>query len=522
MSPDLLQRLHDPTCFPGSPPSVEVRQTHLSVVCLAGDDVYKLKKPVRFSFVDFSTPELRHHFCEEEVRLNRRLCPEVYLGVVPLYQDPRGIWSFVPSPGAVIVDHAVHMRRLPEDRLLSVLLEHGEVDRADVIRLAEIVAAFHHDSPRDAATLAAGGPDAKIGAILGNFEATESLAETVFPGPLYPALERCVRRDVETLRPILQRRMEEGHVVDGHGDLHARNIFLTDPPAIFDCIEFRPQFRCGDVAFENAFLVMDLIHRGRPDLAEAYLSAYIERTGDAAQRTLMPALVSYRAMVRAKVGALAAGSGDLCEAERESEAREARRYLQLAASAAAVASSPPFLIVACGLPGAGKSWLLQTLAGRTGWTCLATDLLRKELAGVPPEAVLGPEGYTPEANERTYGELFRRAKEALESGTSVLLDANFRTKPSRAQARELAQAVGATPILVWVRTEETITRTRLALRDEGPESSVSDAGTKVYEQLRDSFEPPDTGEGMRLLEIDGSADVDGNVDRVLGLALMAP
>lgn len=517
MSPDLLLRLTDPHCFPGPPASVEIRQTHLSVVCLAGENVYKLKKPVCFSFVDFSTPELRRHFCEEEVRLNRRLCPDVYLGVVPLYQDPLGVWSFLPSPGAVVVDHAVHMRRLPEDRLLSAMLDRNAVEPGDVIRLARIVAAFHRASPRDEATLAAGGPESKIAAILGNFEVTENLADTVFPGPLHPALEQQVRRDVNRLRPILQRRLEQGHVVDGHGDLHARNIFLTDPPVIFDCIEFRPQFRCGDVATENAFLVMDLIHRGRPDLAETYLDAYIEQTGDTDQRALMPALVSYRAMVRAKVGALAASSPDLPEAEREAEAREARRYLQLAAAAAV--SSPPLLIVACGLPAAGKSWILQALAERTGWICLSTDRLRKELAGVPPETVLGEEFYTPQGNERTYEELFRRAREALERGLCVLLDANFRNKPHRTQARALALQAGARALLVWVRTGESVTRSRLEARDEGPETSVSDAGTRVYEQLRDSFEAPDTGEGMALLELDGAADVEENIDRILARAL---
>jgi aminoglycoside phosphotransferase family enzyme/predicted kinase len=519
MSPALLQRLHEPDCFPGRPGSVEVRQTHLSVVCLAGDDVYKLKKPVRFSFVDFSTVELRRQFCEDEVRLNRRLCPEVYLGVVPLYQDPQGVWSFEASPGAVIVDHAVHMRRLPEDKLLSVLLEHGEVTKADVEHLAEIVETFHRRSPRDEATLAAGGPQAKIEAILGNFDATESLASTMFPGPLYPALEKRVRRDVETLRPVLQRRMEEGRVVDGHGDLHARNIFLTDPPAIFDCIEFRPQFRCGDVAFENAFLVMDLIHRGRPDLADAYLSAYLERSGDTGQRALMPMLISYRAMVRAKVGALAAASPELPDGERAAEINEARRYLQLAA--AAVVSHPPVLVVACGLPGSGKSYLLQTFAARTGWPCLATDRLRKELAGVAPEIMLGPEHYTPEANERTYSELLARAAATLAHGSCVLLDANFRTESTRAQARDLAIRHGARPVLVWVQTADTITRQRLKAREMEPVLSVSDAGLQVYEQLRGTFEEPNPGEGMTMLAIDGAAEVDANVDLMLA-GMLAP
>lgn len=513
MSPDLLLRLSDPSCFPGSPASVEIRQTHLSVVCLAGPEVYKLKKPVRFSFVDFSTADLRRHFCEEEVRLNRRLCPEVYLGVVPLYQDPDGLWSFRPSPGAVVVDHAVHMRRLPEERLLSNLLEHGSVAPSDVVRLAGIMARFHQASPRDAATLAAGGPESKIDAILGNFEAIESLADTMFPGPLHPALERHVRREVDGLRPILQRRLEEGRVVDGHGDLHARNIFLTEPPVIFDCIEFRPQFRCGDVATENAFLVMDLIHRGRPDLAKAYLDAYIEQTGDTGQRALMPALVSYRAMVRAKVGALAASSPDLSAPERAAEAREARRYLQLAAAAAV--SSPPWLVVACGLPAAGKSWLLRALSARTGWPRLATDHIRKELAGVAPESVLGEAFYSPEANERTYQELFRRAREALDHGLCVLLDANFRSRASRAEACKVARAAGARPILIWVRAPEPVTRSRLEARDEEPETSVSDAGTQVYEKLRDSFEAPDEREGMVLVELDGSDDAEANIDRIL-------
>ncbi|MEQ1843311.1 MAG: kinase, partial [Verrucomicrobiales bacterium] len=152
MDPDLLRRLHEPDCFPGPPDHVEIRQTHLSVGCLAGENVYKLKKPVCFSFVDFSTPELRNAFCEDEVRLNRRLCPQVYRGVVPLYRDADGQWSFLPSPEATIVDHAVWMHRLPEDRLLSHLLETGDVSCEDVVRIAGIMERFHRQSTRDAAT----------------------------------------------------------------------------------------------------------------------------------------------------------------------------------------------------------------------------------------------------------------------------------------------------------------------------------------------------------------------------------
>jgi aminoglycoside phosphotransferase family enzyme/predicted kinase len=514
MDPALLRRLHEPDCFPGGAERVEVRQTHLSVVCLVGEEAYKLKKPVRFSFVDFTDPEQRRRCCEEEVRLNRRLCPGVYLGVAPLYRDPApgGRWSFVPSPGATVVDHAVRMRRLPEERLLSHLLAQGEVTTADAVRLAELVAAFHRDVGTSDEAREAGGPEQKQAAILGNFEATEALVGSVFPSGLYRAVEARARRDLEALLPRLRRRAAEGRIVDGHGDLHARNIFLTEPPVIFDCIEFRPSFRCGDVAFEVAFLVMDFIHRGRPDLARAYLAAYVARSGDTELPSLMPAAISYRAMVRAKVASLAASDPGLEDADREAERAEARRYLRLAAASAL--GDAPLLVFSCGLPGSGKSHLLEALARCSGWPCLASDRLRKELAGVAPTDPLPEEAYTPEARARTYGELVRRAGEALEAGP-VLLDANFPTRRERARVRALAERAGGRAVALWIRGDEALVRERLAARERGETVSASDAGVRVYEQLRGGFEEPQEDEGMTVIPVDGGADAEDNLDRIL-------
>lgn len=522
MEPDRIERLGDPGVFPDSAEEVEVVQTHLSVVCLAGGSAYKFKKPVRLPFADFSTLESRKEFCGQELALNRRLCPEIYLAVVPLRRRRDGSLTCLDREGGEIVDYAVRMRRLPADRMLDRLLAVDAVREADVRAIARRVVAFHRGADRGEPVLRWGDPDRLAGFARANFDEIRPEAGRLFPVPLLAALESRTRRDFDRWLPVLRRRASEGRVVDGHGDLHARNICLTDPPAIYDCIEFAPAFRCGDVATEHAFLVMDLRFRGHPELAAAYLDEVIRESRDPEIRDLMPPLVRYRAVVRAKVSAVAAGEPEIPAADRAAAADTARRYLRLAA-ASAVEEDGPWWLMLCGLPGCGKSSIADGLAASAGgaWPVFSSDRVRKALAGAKPTEALPAACYTPDYSRRTYAELLRLAGASSPSSPVVLLDANFRRKEERLRAREAAVAAGARLAILWVDTDEDTIARRLHRRSGDPES-VSDADHAVYRQLREQFEPPALDEGDRLIRVPGAAPAEAAADEALAQWLMSP
>ncbi len=496
MNPDLLARLRDPACYPNAPESVEIIQTHLSVVCIAGGDVYKLKKPVKFSFVDFSTLERRQYFCQEELRLNRRLCPDLYRDVVPLYETGPSCWSF-GERSETIADYAVLMHYLPEELMMDEVLERDEVTGDQIVEIATRVSRFHQESRAETGPIPKGIPDDLRAAVFGNFEATETHAGAIFDPALYEAHRQAVSEDFERLYPQMVAREQAGLVVDGHGDLHARNICLTSPISIFDCIEFRPQFRVLDQATENAFMMMDLIRRGHPDFARLYLKTYCEASGDAAQSEVLPSLISYRAMVRAKVNALTASDADVDEAEREKARAEAQGYLRL--SVAALLSHHSWFIMGCGLPGAGKSYLLEKLALETGWPCISSDRVRKELAGVSAQDRLDECFYSPEFSQRTYGEILDRASDHSRHGP-VLVDANFIHRKNRTRGLDTARAAQAIPVVLWFEAPDQVIRERLESRQEAGDS-VSDADIGVYEKLKTGFEAPETSEGFLVIRI---------------------
>ena len=513
MESDLLEQLHHPEVFPEPADDVEVIQTHLSVVCLTEKRVYKFKKPVRFDFVDYSTLERRKHFCEEEVRLNRRLCPRVYLGTVPLRRLENGSLRLGGKGQGEVIEYAVEMTRLPADRMLDCLLKTDAASAADIREIAIQVAAFHKKAERSAPVNEAGAPAKLREFALANFEETRSGMETIFHSGLHQSLEQRTLSDFDRLLPVLERRLTEGKIVDGHGDLHARNICLSDPLAIYDCIEFNAGFRCSDIALENAFLVMDLGFRGHPELALVYLDTYIGESGDGEQRELMPALVRYRAMVRAKVSAIAAAEPELNQAEKDEATRTGRSCLHYAA-ASAIAEDGPWLIIACGLPGSGKSFTFQALSEETGWRVFSSDRVRKELAGAGPDDRLDDSFYSKTFSEKTYRELTDRAAKEARSHGVAMIDANFRTATLRDFARSRAAGEGMKLAIVQVDTAEEVIVKRLATRPQD-DTAASDADLAVYQKLKSEFQPPAASEAEKIVVIDGTATREQMVPEVL-------
>jgi len=484
-----------PEAYPGRPARVEIIETHISRVYLAGDRAYKVKKPVRFPFLDYSTAERRRHFCEEEVRLNRRLAPEVYRGVVPVTADGR-----IGGTGAVL-EYAVEMVRLPQERMLDRLLEAGTATPAAMEAIADRLAAFHAGAER---VEGYGHPEQVRRVVAANLDD----ARRFLPGPWRDRIARDQMGFLDAHGALLERRVREGRVRDGHGDLHAQNVCLPgDRVVIYDCIEFEPAFRCGDVAGEVAFLAMDCERRGAWALARAFVDRYVARSGDEGLRALLPLYRRHRACVRGLVESL----------HEPPRAAAARDYFRLAASYGA----GPFLLLTCGLPGTGKSTLARAVAAAFGAAVLRSDLVRKELAGIPATRhwsggyLEGP--YDPALTARTYDVLLERAGALLRHGERVVVDATFPRRDLRDRFRARAQEAGVPGLVCLLDCPEEEVRRRLAAR-AGDAAEVSDAGVDVYILARRAFETParpdltfEAGSGTGEL-------LDALLDRLIGAA----
>jgi uncharacterized protein len=513
----LIEGLSNPAAYPCPVARVEVRHTHISVVFLAGSYAYKVKKPVNFGFLDFSSLEQRRHFCEEEVRLNRRLAPEVYLGVVPVTQDGNAVR--VEGSGD-IVEGAVKMQRLPEGATLQSRLAHGEVTPGVVEALARRLAAFHATA-RSGETVAAWAHfDPVARNARDNFDQSAGQVGLTVSRSVFERLRARTEEALAGLQPLIAARAARGVPRDTHGDLHLDHVYyLPDrqPPAdllIVDCIEFAERFRCADPVADIAFLVMDFLFHRRADLATVFVNAYFQAAADDEGRLLLPFYISYRAAVRGKVDGLELAEREVPAEERDRALTRARGHWLLALSQLEEPRNRPCLVLVAGLPGTGKSTLGQHLATRAGFRVLRSDEIRKELAGVP--ATEAPPAlrevlYTTAWTDRTYAECLRRAEAVLFAGERVLVDANFREEARRLPFVE-ATARWAVPVLFLLcRAAPEVVRARLADR----RGDASDADCAVYEAAVRQWEAPGPGTLPAVREV----SADGTPESALGQAL---
>ncbi len=507
----LIEALSDPAAYPDPVEHVELRQTHISVVFLAGPHVYKIKKPVNPGFLDFTTLEKRRRFCDEEVRLNRRLAPQVYRGVVPVARA--GSRLCLEGPGEV-VEWAVKMERLPESTTLLERLRRGEATPELVQLLARRVAAFHASAETNERTAA-----------FGRFESVARLIRDVFTlaapqagGPVSRAVfDRTVgltEEALDCLRPLIEGRAARGLTRDCHGDLHLDHVYYFPdraPPAdlvIIDCIEFNERFRCIDPVADMAFVVMDLVFAGRRDLARAFAEAYFTATGDAEGRALLPLYTAYRAAVRGAVEGLLAEEKEVPQAERMAALERARAHWLLALAELEVPDRKPCLVLVAGLPGTGKSSLARGLAAAAGFVVLRTDAVRKELAGRAAETPTPPELrellYSPEATRATYTECLLRAEQLLGAGQRVVVDATFHEEDRRRIFLDAAVRMGVPAVLFVCQTRPETARRRLEAR----RADASDADWSVHQQLAARWEVygPETQRAVHLIDAAGSPE----------------
>ena len=519
--PPFVRGLMEASAYPHTPESVRLVQTHISYVWIADDLVYKAKKPVDFGFINQVDPKTREAFCHLEVDLNRRLAPDVYLEVVPIIQASDGGFR-VEGPvreGETVVEWAVKMRRLPEDRTLDQLIAKNTYPSDLVERLTRKLAAFHEAARHLEYDPEFAGAPAERSWWAREYSEAEGNIGGTWTADDSATLRDFVARSLDEQAELFNERLAAGKVVEGHGDLHAKHVYVLGPQktekdeddgiAIVDCIEFTEwfHFRYLDVSYDIAFLAMDLEARGERELGDEIAGRYIAITADETMGILQPLHRAFRAFVRGKVESIGANDTGMSEAERNALAESAAGYFRLAAQYAE-RQRPPSIIVLCGLSGTGKTSVGGALAGRIGAALVSTDAVRAVVAaerGVPTTMWQQYESgaYSQEMNVAVYDEMRRRAAEHIRHGRPVILDGTHRRAKDRQQALDLARELGVPALVVELRLSDDAALTRVLWREREKGDTTE---PEAYRRHIEEFEPVSSREG-NVLRLDGSQNI---------------
>jgi len=437
--PELIRSLRRPACYDHAVGSVALVETHISYVLLSGEFAYKIKKPLSLGFLDFSSLDKRLHACQEEVRLNRRLAPAIYLDVVPITGTPAA--PHINGSGEAI-EYAVKMRQFPPDATLDRLEAQGRLTASQVEAIATSIARFHlQDCARAGTGSPWGSPERVWQPLAQNFQQIAPRLTDPADRLQLDTLQGWSEAEHARLAPLLAARQRDGFIRECHGDLHLGNLaWVDDQLLVFDCLEFNPELRWIDIQSEIAFCYMDLMQRGRPDFAWLFLNVWLEHTGDHAGLALLRYYAVYRALVRAKVAVLRAGQ--TTGPDHDAALVEVRTLLQLAT--ALTRPLPLRLDITHGFSGSGKTTVTQTLMQTPGAIRLRSDVERKRLAGLDALARsgsdVGQQLYAAAATHRVYGHLARLAGDLLDSGWPVIVDATCLARWQRELLREQAQS----------------------------------------------------------------------------------
>ncbi len=483
---------------------IELLETHISWVILTGPYAYKIKKPVDFGFLDFSTLAKRQHFCEEELRLNRRLAANIYLDVIPIYGSNAEPHFY---PGGEIVDYAVKMRQFPQTAQLDRLLQQGAMRAEYLDAIASVVAQFHLTIEQAGVTSPFGEPDQIWQPVAENFAQIRERETDASTLQQLDELYAWSLSRFEQLKPVITQRKRDGFVRECHGDLHLRNIaWVEEQPVIFDCIEFNPNLRWIDVMSDFAFLFMDLIDRKQSTLAYRLLDRYLTRTGDYAGLSMLPFYFVYRAMVRAKVDSIRLSQADIITAEREAGRVEFTGYLELASTF--VQRTQPILMITRGLSASGKTTITDRLLQTMGAVRLRSDVERKRLAGMdfrtPARTGIGEGIYTSDMSERTYKYLLQQAQSILKAGFPVIVDAAFLEASKRVPFAQLAQRLQMPFIILQCEASPSSLRQRISLRS----GDASDADLSILEHQLTHYQPLSAAEKTSAIIINTEQELD--------------
>ena len=515
----LVQALRDPARYPHPVAQVTLIETHISYVLLTGHFAYKIKKAVDFGFLDFSTLEKRRLFCAEELRLNRRLAPQLYLAVVPIcgtVREPRigndvddGFDRCASIEAIETIEYAVKMVEFPQSALLDGRLARADLGAQQIDALADVVAEFHAQaaSASPAGEFRAFGAPAVIWRMAAdNFGQLPAEPGDAADAARLATLEDWSRNEYAQLEAWFAERRRAGFGRECHGDLHLGNVALIDgKPVIFDCIEFNPELRWIDVVSEVAFLYMDLAERGRADFAQRFINRYLETCGDYAGLRGLSFYLVYRALVRAKVASLRAAQEGGQDARRQFEIRA--QYLAFAERA--ILPRPRQLLLMHGVSGAGKTWVSQAVLERLGALRLRSDVERKRLCGLPAlarsaSAVAG--GRYDEATTRaTYRRLAERASEVIAAGFPVLVDAACLQRWQREIFFDLTEQLGVPLRIISCRADDATLRRRIVTREQS-DCDASEAGLSVLDHQLQHNDPLSAAEQEVAIVFDSARD----------------
>jgi uncharacterized protein len=435
--PTLIQQMMQREFYPHPVQEpIALIQTHVSYVLLTGEFAYKVKKPVNFGFLDFSTLDKRHHFCEEELRLNQRGAAALYLAVLQITQT--GDQFHLEGAGEA-VEYVVKMRQFPQETLLITLYERGELTEGLLLDLAKVVAQFHAESVTNEYIRSFGEIPKIRQSIDENYEQTEKYIGGPQTQAQFDATRDYTDRFFESRQSLFSNRIQNDRIRECHGDLHLRNIcFWQGTLFLFDCIEFNESFRFVDVMFDIAYIVMDLEARQRHDLSTLFLNTYLEQSGDWQGLQILPLYVSRQSYVRAKVTSFLLDIPNVPETEKQAARETASLYYKLAWQY--VQPRQGKLILMAGLSGSGKTTAARYLAPQWGGIHIRSDAVRKHLGGIPLEQRGGTELYTPEMTQNTYKRLLELGITLAQEGYTVILDAKYDRQILREAAIHQAQS----------------------------------------------------------------------------------
>lgn len=463
-------------------------ETHISWVFLETQLVFKVKKPVRFGFLDFTSLERRRVACEAEVRLNRRLAAETYLDVVPVCLDRAGVHHF-EAPGEV-VDWAVKMQRLPDSLRADRLLAERALTTHHIDRIADRIVHFHEQADRGPGIAAFGSVECVRKNVTDNFDETAHDIASYLNTSEVQRLSDGQLGFIDASADVFRERLNNQRVCEGHGDLRLEHVYLTEPLRIIDCCEFDAAYRCSDVASDLAFLAMDLVYCGRRELAERLLARYAQSSGDYDLYTVIDFYMAYRAMVRAKVACLRASQRSEVGADASLEQAQAKQFFLQALPPQQRLAKPQIVAVA-GLIASGKSTVSAQISEVLNCPVVDSDRTRKVLIGVGAEVPVLEDAfsgnYSSEFTQRVYSELFRRAEVVMASGRSVVIDASFSSADQRRALANFADRRALPVRLIECVTSREEALRRIALRSQQP--SPSDGRAEIYDAFAAKFEP---------------------------------
>lgn len=486
MSQALVQALQNPALYSHPVDVFEVIETHISWVILTGPFAYKIKKPNNFGFLDFSTLEKRQHFCNEELLLNRRLAPELYLEVLPICGS-----EAAPTLGGdgVAFEYAIKMVQFPQDQLLDKILQRGELTHQHIDEIASTTAAFHQRTESANLDTEFGSPEQVMAPVQQNFDQIRDFLSEDSDLAQLGQVEGWAQDLAKILHPIFEQRKTTGMIKACHGDLHLGNItLLNGKVTLFDCIEFNDSFRWIDVMSEVAFFMMDLEDRGLQPLANRFLNAYLEQTGDYSGLRVLNFYKSYRAVVRAKVALFNLYNESLSDSQREQIFSQYRSYMQLAERYMEIPKR--YILLMHGFSGSGKTTVSTELVDQLGAIRLRSDVERKRLfdASTSKQSNLNDGIYSHSASEKTFDHLVKVAEQVLASGNAVILDATFLQQSYRDLFHQLAENLGVPLRIVSCELDDAELRARIQQR-QATGTDPSDATIEVYKAQLNSADP---------------------------------